>query len=739
MRFQNLSHIAVLAATTALAPSGYAYAESSTASNKDITEIVVTATGETRSFGGSKTDTPLIELPQSVSVITREEMDLRAVHTVADALAYTAGVQSEASGIDSRVDDVTVRGFSAGGFSTNNNFVDGLRLPTGGQWTRTSFDPFGLQQIEVLKGPSGVLFGQVAPGGIVNLISKRPMGTAHGEVMLQTAVYTDFDRAQFQGAVDFGGPIDDAGKFMYRMVGVVRDGETQIDETSNSRYYIAPSFTWAPTADTSFTLLAQYQRDEGGSTFQFMPATGTLYESNGSHISLDTYIGEPDWNKFDRSQYLIGYAFEHRFNENLQMRQNLRYTHINTLYRASVLRGDTVTDCGTLDGCIPGQTINRRAVQGAGESDGIAVDTQVEGNVETGNLSHTLLAGFDYFHTEWEHYRDLVSSAVVLPLLDFYNPVYRGAATYVDNLSPQIYTETVSKQTGIYAQDQIAYGNLRVTLGGRYDWSKDDSYNPVTDVDTLTKADAFTWRTGAVYLFDNGFAPYASYSESFQPSSGSYFDGTAFDPTTGTQYEAGVRYQPPGSNAFLTFGAYEITQQNITTPDPDPAHVCGTGNCSVQTGEGRIRGLELEGKATLPFGMAVVGSATYMDSEITETNTASELGNELASVPNYMASLFVDYRFTKGGLNGTGVGGGTRYVGSTYGNSANTMEIPGYTLFDLFARYDFGVKNQSLDGLIFSVNVRNLTNKRYVATCTSVASCFYGSGRTVNIRLQYLW
>jgi iron complex outermembrane receptor protein len=709
--------------------------------DKDIEEIVVTATGETRISAATKTDIPLIEAPQSISVITREEMDLRAVHTVADALAYTAGVQSEASGIDSRVDDVTVRGFGAGGFSTNNNFVDGLRLPTGGQWTRTSFDPFGLQQIDVLKGPSGVLLGQVAPGGVVNLMSKRPTRESHGELMLQAAGYTDLDRWQFQGAVDFGGAVDDEGQYLYRVVGLVRDGETQIDETSNSRYYVAPSFTWAPSADTELTILTQYQRDRGGSTFQFMPATGSLYESNGGHIDLDTYIGEPEWNTFDRDQLLLGYAFSHRFSENLEVRQNFRYTHIDTLYQVSVLRGDTVTDCTGMDAaCIPGQTINRRAVQGEGESDGIAIDTQLQGKAQTGALEHTLLAGFDYFHTDYEHYRDAVSGAVVLPLYDIFNPSYRGASTYGDNLFPQIYTEATSKQTGIYAQDQVAVGNLRLTFGGRYDWAEDENYNPIADSTTVTKADHFTWRAGAVYLFEGGFAPYFSYSQSFQPSTGTYFDGSPFDPTTGQQYEAGIRYQPVGSNAYITFGAYQITQQNITTPDPDPSHVCGTGTCWVQTGEGRIRGLELEGKATLADGFAVVGSATYMDGEITETNVAAEAGNKLSSVPDYMASLFVDYRLPEGSaLDGFGLGGGVRYVGETFGNTANTLEIPDYTLFDLFVRYDFGNKNPSLEGVSVSVNMRNLTNERYVATCTSTASCFYGSGRTLNLRLQYKW
>lgn len=736
--------VPTLLATTAMAVTAFALTSpvhADEAAAPRMEDIVVTATGQSTATSSTKTDTPLIETPQSISIVTREEMDVRAVATIGDALAYSAGVQAESWGIDSRVDEVTVRGFGAGGFSSSNNFVDGLRLPSGGQWTRAAFDPFGMQQVEVLKGPSSVLYGQVAPGGIVNTVSKRPTAQSSGEVMLQAAGFTDLGRWQFQAAGDIGGALNESGTLTARFVGLARDGQTQIDKTSNSRYYASPSLTWKPGPDTSWTLLAQYQRDEGGSTYQFLPMTGTLVESNGRRIALDAYLGEPDWNVFDRNQFLLASFLEHRFGDAFTVRNNTRYTHIDTLYRVTVLSGDTVTNCAAVSiaGCVNGQTIRRRAVQGDGETDGFATDTQVEARVTTGALSHTLLAGVDYFHTDWEHYRDLVNGALVLPLLDFYAPVARGSAGYEAGLAPQVYTETVSHQTGVYAQDQVEVGKLRLTFGGRYDWAKDDAYNPVTAVTTITKADAFTWRAGAVYLFDNGLAPYASYSESFQPSTGTYYDGSPFKPTTGQQYEAGLRYQPPGFNAFLTLAAYEITQQNITTPDPDPSHVCGTGTCQTQTGEGRVRGLEFEGKATLPFGMTVVATATRSVSKVTKTETASQLGNWLPQAPRTMASLFVDYRLPgESALAGLGVGGGVRYTGKSYGDANNSIEIPDYTLFDLFVRYDFA-EGSALEGFSASLNARNLANKTYVATCTSVASCYYGSGRAVTARLQYRW
>ncbi|WP_434405470.1 TonB-dependent siderophore receptor [Sphingobium sp. DN12] len=734
MRRISIATAVILAGTSTIAHAQAAPAE---ANRDDI--IIVTATGQSSAISTTKSATPIIESPQSISIISREEINLRASPTIADALAYTAGVQSESWGVDSRVDEVSVRGFGAGGFSSNNNFVDGLRLPSGGQWTRPGFDSYALEQIEVLKGPSGALYGQTAPGGLVNIVTKRPTDEFQANVMLQAIGTTDLNNWNYQAAADVSGPI--TSTLSGRIVGLSRYGDTQVEDVSIGRRYISPSLTWKPDDATTWTILGQYQQDKGGSTFQFLPALGALYPSNGKYIANDDNLGEPDWNTFDRNQYLIGSFFEHKFNDAITIRNNSRYTHLDTLYRVVVLSGNTLTTCpSTIAGCIPGQTISRRAVQGKGESDGLATDTQLEAKFTTGPVEHTLLGGFDYFHTEWEHYRDLVSSSLVLPILDIFDPVSRGSAGYASNMSPQVYTETVSKQAGVYLQDQIKLGKLRLTVGGRQDWAKDNTYNPVSGVRYITKSDAFTWRAGAVYMFDNGLAPYASYSESFQPQvsdPSTSLTGAPFKPTTGQQYEAGIRYQH-GNNIYVTLGAYQITQQNMTTPDP-AGTLCGTSTCLVQTGEGRVRGLELESKATLPWGMAVIATATRMDSKVTKSNTAGQVGNELPQVPEWMASLFLNQTIEGGSLAGLGFGGGVRYTGKSYGDTANSLRIPDYTLFDLFIRYDLGKASDALEGMTFSINGRNIADKRYVATCSAVSACYYGQGRSLTARLQFNW
>jgi iron complex outermembrane recepter protein len=395
-------------------------------------------------------------------------------------------------------------------------------------------------------------------------------------------------------------------------------------------------------------------------------------------------------------------------------------------------------------------------VQGDGEADGLAIDTGLQGKFSTGGIEHTLLGGIDFFHTGWEHYRDLVTltgvpRGEVEPLLDMFNPVRRGSANYEANLRPQIYTETESDQVGLYLQDQMKIGNLRLTVGGRQDWANDVIVNPLTGVRYTTKSSDFTWQAGAVYLFDNGLAPYVSYSESFQPmvsDPASNLDGQPFEPTTGQQYEAGLRFQPANGRSYFTLGGYQITQQNVATPAPSPApgiapgipaSTCGTSVCNVQTGEIRVRGIEFEARAATDIGFTLVGSVTRAWTKVTESNIPAELGNKVTQMPDWMASAFVDYRLSEGVLRAFGLGGGIRYTGKTWGDIANTLRIPDHTLFDLFLRYDFGLSNPALDGLSVSVNARNLTDETYVATCGSTAACYYGSGRTVTARVQYRW
>ncbi len=691
--------------------------------------VTVNAYRPAETIGGStKTDTPLREVPQSVSVIERREMDLRGVRNLNEATRYTAGVLPESQGIDNRVDDLYIRGFDAGSFGANV-MLDGLRAPSDSSlsWNRTSFNTWNLERVEVLKGPSSVLYGQLAPGGMVNQVSKLPTLGEEQVVQLQVDGH-----GRRQTAFDLGGANGDEN-VLWRLVGLYGDGATQIKHTDHEQWFIAPSATmYFNNHATRLTLHGLYQKDRGGSTFQFLPYQGTVVPAAEGYIKNTTFLGEPDWNTYNRDIWTAGWQLEHQFNDAWKFSQNARYTHVDSLYRATVgngVRGAALTNLNTL---IGGRILNRRGVQGERGSDAQTIDTRIEGKFGTGPLTHTMIAGFDWQKTDWTFLRQAATVSPAVIAINVYDPVY----THYDfepTLAKQMSTRETDSQYGVYLQDQIALDRWRFTLGGRQDWTRMDSLNRLTGVRQVTRDEAFTGRAGVTYLFDNGLAPYFSYSESFQPTGGTTRAGSAFKPTTGTQWEAGLKYEPRHIDGMITLSAYELSQQNVLTADPlneaDEAY-------QVQTGKVRVRGVELEGRITPLRGLSVIGAVTRMDSKVVRNNDGYA-GNRMIRVPEWMGSMWVDYTFHGGPLAGLGMGAGVRYVGATYGDLANNLHIPAYTLFDAALRYDAGkIGGMNLQ---LALNGSNLADKRYVATCSAATSCYYGTGRTVMATARLSW
>ncbi|PHR68431.1 TonB-dependent siderophore receptor [Alcanivorax sp.] len=683
----------------------------------------------THSATGTKTDARIVEIPQSVSVVTRQEMDDRGSETVMDAVRYTAGVQTEGQGIDSRVDDIRIRGFDASSWS-NNLYLDGLRMPRGGQWTTPQIDAYGLERVEVLKGPAAVLYGQVAPGGLVNMVAKRPTYDQTNEVVLEAG---SFD--QYEGSFDVGGDLGKSGKVIGRLVGSYNDGDSQVDETELSRTYLAPSATVFLTDDTEITFLSYYQKDEGGSTFQFLPVKGVLEPTQYGYIDRSTFLGEPDWNTYDREQWAIGYDLTHYINDAWSFRQNAKYNHVDSLFNTVVSATFPPANPG---GLLPdNRTINRRAVRGEGDLDSIAVDNQFKVLFNTGGLRHDVIMGLDYLNTDWTHTRFAVT-APITPI-DVYDPVYGGAAGFENNMRVQSDYDVSDKQLGVYLQDLIRLDQWRFTVGARQDYFDSKSRNKASG--SLDKADdeAFTWRAGATYLFDNGAAPYASYATSFEPLTGFDTSESPFEPSEGEQFELGVKYQPPRSNSLITLSVFDLTQTNLVVSDPNPpvSAACNADNsCRRQTGETQTRGVELEGKAWQEDGLSVTVSYTYLDAEITKETDATLKGNDKEYVPRNSAALWLDYKWQQGFLRGLGLGAGARFTDSLYGDAANSYKVDSYTLYDASVRYD--MRYVGLDGVMLSLTGRNLADEEFLSSCSQYG-CSYGTARHVTAGVSYRW
>ncbi len=654
----------------------------------------------------TKTDTPLIEIPQSISVVTEEQIEQQQAQTMSEALRYTPGFFA-AYESDVRYDNApVVRGFIP------TLYLDGLLLPDSQGFGAPRIEPYGLERIEVLKGPSSGLYGQVPPGGLIDMVSKRPKPYAIHEVLLQ---YGSYDR--YQGAFDFGGRVDDGGRILYRLTGLLRKSDTQTKFAEDNRIFLAPSVTVRPFENTSITISAYFQKDDNkGISPQTLPAQGTLFSNPNGKIPVGRYVGEPGYDRVDKTTFFVGYSLEHAFNEIFAFRQNLRYSTVDLDVHDGV-RGE---------GLQPDlRTLNRAVYDITDFADNFQVDNQGLAVFNAGPVRNEVLVGFDYLWTKNKFTMDFA----LAPPIDLYNPVYGQPFG-----TPAPFQDTIQKQNqfGIYLQDQIFFKGFVLTLTGRQDWVDVSTRDLLMSTKSSQDDSAFSYRAGLNYVFDFGVAPYIAYSRSFQPTVGTNFDGKAFKPTRGEQYEAGIKYQPEWFPGIVTAAVYNLEQKNALTADPVNEFF------QVQTGKVRVRGFEIDATLSPMPGLNMVGGYAYTDSEILKSNIPGEEGNEMPNVPKNQASWWTDYTLQTTVLKGFGLGAGVRYVGDFFGNTDNAIKMPSVTLVDAAAYYDFGGLCQRFEGLKLAVNASNLLDKTYV-TCFNENYCSYGNKLNVLGTLSYNW
>ena len=657
---------------------------------------------------GMKGDVPIMQTPQSISVVTSDQIRDQGAQSINEALRYTAGVRTEVSGAQTMDNSLYLRGFLQ---SNSDTFQDGLRSVTPGYFGFFAPEPYGLERVEVLKGPASVLYGQQAPGGLINLVSKRPTANPVNEI---EQTFGSFN--YLQTAFDLGAASADK-TVMYRFVGLARDADTQVDYVQNNRIYLAPSVTWAPTADTRITALASYQRNVGD-VYAQVPATAVLTPNRFGHIPFSRFLGEPGFEGETSERTAVGYELEHRFNEGVKFEQNFRYTHMTNHRQYLQANGALVNE----------RTLNRRYTLRDISNDGVALDNRVRLDFYTGPIQHKAIVGVDY---SWGTSNWLEQTGTGTAI-DIFNPVY-GSGVNTSAFTSRSLQDITASQVGLYAQDQLKLDKWLLTLGLRQDWASRTTANLIANTSSAQDDQDLTKRAGLMYLSEIGLSPYASYAESFTPVVGTDRLLNSYVPETGQQYEVGVKYQPIGYNSFVTVSVFDLRRQNVQTVDPVNT------NFSVQTGEVRVKGVEVEAVASLQQGLNLTAAYTYNDAEITKTNTAGQVGNSPYRVPMNAASLWLNYEFQTNVLAGFALGGGVRYIGETWGDDANTFKVPDFTLVDLAVRYDLGKRFAELKGVTASVNVTNLFDKYYVPACFTVNACNYGSSRTVLGKLAYRW
>ncbi|KIO49788.1 TonB-dependent siderophore receptor [Nitrosospira sp. NpAV] len=646
----------------------------------------------TRMQSATKTDTPIIEIPQSVSVINRNEMDIRAVNlNITEALRYVPGVVPDQFGFSGQgFEYVSMRGFNV---QTTANFRDNLnQAATGLYYGAFITDPYALERIDVLRGPTSVMFGRGDAGGIVNRVTKLPTAAPIREVELQ---YGNFDRKRI--AADFGLANAD-GTLMFRLVTSALDTDTQVrfpntngDRASIRRFYIAPSLTWRPSDKTSITLFGDILNNDSGAA--------PFYVGTPDGNPTNTLVGDPGFTRYKTNQASFSYRLEHHFNETWTVRQNFRFQRQDGRFR-DINPGDLIT--GELFD-TDNRTLFRNAFSTRERLDQTTLDTHLQAKLSTGPVSHTVLSGIDWNRTNATLQ---YNAALGTPSIDIFNPVYFQPVPTPD-IPGSDATQKINN-VGFYIQDQVKYQNWILTLSGRHDRVSNNTADSISGETFANKDSAYTGRAGLTYLFSNGIAPYVSYSQSFLPQPGldrsDGGNGKPFDASRASQYEVGIKYQPVGSRSLFTVALFELTKTNVLTRDPNAP----LGSFSfVQTGEIRSRGAELEARTEIFRGMNAIGAFTYNDVKVTESTDF--LGKMPILVPNTTTSGWLDYNFDAlniSWLKGFGIGGGVRYVGRVFNNEENTSTTRSFTLFDAMLRYDHGPWR-------FIINANNIFNEKY--------------------------
>lgn len=638
-----------------------------------------------------KVEAPLVETPRAVSVVNEEELEKRNVQSLDETLRYRAGVLSGQYGADNNTDWFKIRGFD------QSTYQDGLRIYREGfyQWLP---EPYGLERVEVFKGPSSILYGEAPPGGLINAVSKRPTREQRGRVDFGMGT-----RGYHRVGVDTSGPINDSDNIQYRLVGLYKSRDGDLDYTDNDRYYIAPSLNIDISPDTSLTLLGSFQHDDGVPTNPFKLAYGTVQDTPFGKVDPQTNYSEPSYDRDRRKQSALGYELEHALDDTWTFEQNLRYSHLDMDLRSSYVLARSGERQGT-----------RGLVLRDGTTESWTVDNQLTGRWSTPRTENTLLIGLDY--------QDLKIRGKEADLNSFGAPIDLFDPQY-GNFDPVSESDIVdrridTRQTGLYVQNQFRFDDRWVLLGGlRYDKAKTDNVNRTTEVTQRSNDDEFSFSGGLMYLADNGLSPYLSYTESFDPVGRNTAEGELYEPRKGRQWEAGLKYAPDDWDGYATLAVYDLEESNTLITAP--------AGFQIQAGKRESKGVELETVGYLTDQLQLTATYSYTHAEV---DRATDERNVRASlIPRHQASLWLDYAFS-GPMDGFSLGGGARYVGKSVDDE---ITVPDYTVFDASASYDITEQWRA------QINVTNLTDKEYVASCDYW--CYYGESRGVIGNLSYRW
>ncbi|MGK3126643.1 TonB-dependent siderophore receptor [Candidatus Pantoea formicae] len=648
----------------------------------------------THSSGGSKTDQPLITTPQSISVITRQQIEDQGAQDLNQALNYTPGVFTNFGGAATRYDTIALRGFHGG--DVDNTFLDGLRIMSdGGSFNILQVDNWFLDRIDVIKGPSSALYGQTVPGGLVNMVSKRPQFAEEGHFRLSTGT-----NATNSAAFDYTNAIND--QWAFRLTGITRNSDTQYDHTREEKYALSPQLQWQPSEDTSLLLRAYLQKDPSGGYHGSVPADGTLYSHNGRKLSDSFYEGDSALDQFKRNEQIYSYDFSHRFSEVWSFTSIASYSHSNVDLDQVYQIGWNATQPDLLTRYYSGERSSLSAW---------ANDNRLQADFETGAVQHRVILGAEY-----HRYKNDLSKAG-----GYASSLNPWTGETVGTMPDYSWSESTRRyyQTGLYLQDELQLDRWHLDLSGRYD-------RIVSNNGTSRRQDDhISGRAALLYAFDSGISPYVSWSQAITPASLTDPYDNQLKPTTSEQYEAGVKYQPVGTRDMYSIALYDLTQNDVANRNVLDSTFTPSGKVHSQ-------GIELEARNQLTPRLSTIAGYTLNHLRFKDSVDGND-GHTPYVTPNSMASFWGHYQFDYG----LSAGAGVRYIGKQWADNENTTRLPSVTLFDASIRADLGAWTSQLKGAWLQVNANNLTDKKYLTACYGTGYCYRGAERTLMATVGY--
>ncbi|MGZ4969987.1 MAG: TonB-dependent siderophore receptor [Methylobacter sp.] len=635
---------------------------------------------------GTKTDTPLFDTPISVQVVPKAVIDDQQAIGLENTLKNVSGVAKNwGFGADGN-ENIYIRGFANGVNSQGNIYRDGVLTPN------TPISLANAERVEVLKGPSAMLYGRAQPGGLVNIVTKRPKTDAYYSLQQQFGSYDTY-----RTLLDATNKITQDGSLAYRINYEHLDTNTFRNNHPNTRDFVAPSLTWKITDKTQLDLDFMYQNVKAV-TDSGIPYDLQLSGVIPGKIPLNFSGNEPT-DYANKESYTGGVTLTHDFNKDWKVRAKYS-THNQDTAIAQTSSNANADLLGNLQRGFQKTTDNFDNQYGT---------IDITGHFATGPFKHAVLIGSDYYHSV-EKSRSSVNMAA--PTINVFNPQYGFTGFDL----PLVNGNNVTNDWyGIYAQDQISlWDQWHLLMGGRFDNAKTSRYNLQGIANNHTDTDNFSPRIGLLYQPVSWLGAYVNYVNGFNAfNPGIPLNGSSFEPERSKEMEFGLKGEWLDGRLRSTLAFFELTKTNIKSQLPAPFN-----NFYSTTGAARSQGIEFDLQGQLTDDWNVIGTYTYMDATVIAGNDSpfsgvGKAGNRLENIPRSAASLWSTYDFSRFGAQGFSAGAGVYLVGDRSGNVDNSFNIPGYARVDSMLKYRHKVGPSNVT---VQFNIENLLNKEYMAS-----------------------